>query len=117
MQANEQLEIVEKGLNAFLDTKKLAFARFFFVSNDELLEVLSEAKIPENVQPFVKKFFEATAKFQVCLLPHTHPATGYIRYCDVDSAYIMVICSVNAVYVCMSCSRSALVGSAVPLCT
>lgn len=30
--------------------------------------MLSEAKIPENVQPFVKKFFEATAKFQVCYL-------------------------------------------------
>jgi hypothetical protein len=74
-QANEQLEIVEKGLNAFLDTKKAAFARFFFVSNDELLEVLSEAKVPQNVQPFVKKFFEATARFQVCGLGHIyHPA-------------------------------------------
>ena len=33
---NTSLDVVEKGLNDFLDTKKMAFPRFFFLSNDEV---------------------------------------------------------------------------------
>jgi dynein heavy chain len=54
---SERLDKCQKSLTDYLDTKRNAFARFYFISDDELLSVLGSSD-PTSIQVHMLKLFD-----------------------------------------------------------
>jgi dynein heavy chain len=55
---NANLEEIQKSLEMYLENKRRQFPRFYFISNDDLLEILGQSKNPPGVMPHMKKLFD-----------------------------------------------------------
>lgn len=64
-QLDEKLEKIQRSLEDYLETKRQKFARFYFISSDDLLEILGQSREPENVQPHLKGMFEGMNKLEI----------------------------------------------------
>lgn len=62
--ANDDLDKIQKSLSDYLEQKRLVFARFFFLANEDLLQILAQTKNPHMVQAHMDKCFEGIQKVQ-----------------------------------------------------
>lgn len=61
----EQLVLCEKALAEYLETKRLFFPRFYFVSSADLLDILSIGNQPKLVIKHLTKLFDSVARLNL----------------------------------------------------
>lgn len=61
---NKQLGDIQRGLELYMETKRHVFPRFYFISNDDLLDILINANNPKLIQPHFKKCFDNINKIK-----------------------------------------------------
>ncbi|XP_061390860.1 dynein beta chain, ciliary isoform X1 [Musca vetustissima] len=60
----KELTLCEKALAEYLETKRLAFPRFYFVSSADLLDILSNGIQPDMVTKHLTKLFDSIARLK-----------------------------------------------------
>ena len=63
--STEKLESIHRSLEAYLDMKRLDFPRFNFLSDDDLVDVLSKSKSPHMLQAHIWKMFKGVESLQI----------------------------------------------------
>ncbi|XP_043277760.1 dynein axonemal heavy chain 2 [Venturia canescens] len=62
---SNKLEGIQRALEQYLETKRHAFPRFYFISNDDLLEILANSKRPDRIQSHITKLFDNIKSLQL----------------------------------------------------
>jgi len=62
---NKSFEEIHKALDDFLEKKRENFKRFYFLSNDELLEILSKVRTTFQIIPYLRKIFENVENLEI----------------------------------------------------
>ncbi|XP_068632350.1 dynein axonemal heavy chain 2 [Battus philenor] len=61
----DNLDGILRALEKYLESKRQIFPRFYFISNDDLLEILGNSKKPQLVQVHLKKLFDNVNKIRL----------------------------------------------------
>ena len=75
---SETLDVIEKHLEDYLEVKRGLFPRFYFISNDELLEILAKSQNVDIVQKHLPKLFENVNRLDLRNEGRLHVVAGMI---------------------------------------
>ncbi|XP_040979289.1 LOW QUALITY PROTEIN: dynein heavy chain 17, axonemal [Aquila chrysaetos chrysaetos] len=84
----KRLVLCEKALAEYLETKRLAFPRFYFVSSADLLDILSNGNEPVEVSRHLPKLFDSLAKLKFKMSPDKKPLKVGLGMFSRDEEYV-----------------------------
>ncbi|XP_043393066.1 dynein axonemal heavy chain 2 isoform X2 [Chelonia mydas] len=93
VEMNGALEEIQKSLDMYLETKRHIFPRFYFLSNDDLLEILGQSRNPEAVQPHLKKCFDNIKSLKIQKVGMSNKSEAVGMY-SLDGEYVEFVHSV-----------------------
>ncbi|XP_051799543.1 dynein axonemal heavy chain 2 isoform X2 [Acanthochromis polyacanthus] len=86
-----KLEEILKALNVYLETKRQTFPRFYFLSNDDLVEILGQSQNPEAIQSHMKKCFDNIKSLRIEMGKHNRACGMY----SADGEYVEFVSHVQ----------------------
>ncbi|XP_064006872.1 dynein axonemal heavy chain 17 [Pogoniulus pusillus] len=84
----KRLARCEKALAEYLETKRLAFPRFYFISSADLLDILSNGNEPAEVSRHLTKLFDSLAKLKFKMRPDKKPLKVALGMFSRDEEYV-----------------------------
>ncbi|NXL49102.1 DYH17 protein, partial [Podilymbus podiceps] len=84
----QRLALCEKALAEYLETKRLAFPRFYFVSSADLLDILSNGNEPVEVSRHLLKLFDSLAQLKFKMSPDKKPLKVGLGMFSRDGEYV-----------------------------
>ncbi|NWW98330.1 DYH17 protein, partial [Caloenas nicobarica] len=84
----KRLAVCEKALAEYLETKRLAFPRFYFVSSADLLDILSNGNEPLEVSRHLSKLFDSLAKLKFKMGADKKPRKAALGMFSSDEEYV-----------------------------
>lgn len=67
---NYRLEVIQRALEVYMESKRHIFPRFYFISNWELLEILGNSKNPDSIQIHLRKLFNNIHNIKIIVSDH-----------------------------------------------
>ncbi|KRX10161.1 P-loop containing nucleoside triphosphate hydrolase [Pseudocohnilembus persalinus] len=76
--AQNSITVIMKAISSYLEDKRLVFPRFYFVSDQDLLDILTKFRDPEGFQKHVNKCFEYIENLELTDFNQTQNVDKYI---------------------------------------
>ncbi|XP_062482469.1 dynein axonemal heavy chain 17 isoform X3 [Pezoporus occidentalis] len=84
----KRLVVCEKALAEYLETKRLVFPRFYFISSADLLDILSNGNEPVEVSRHLAKLFDSLAKLKFKKAVDKKPMKVALGMFSLDEEYV-----------------------------